>query len=181
MVESKEKSRLTLVGDEPVPAREPERGVLRARPGDRCEPWTAKDASLLVDLHAVAVSARINHTLAAALIVERSLLEIELRDTSLPRVTARLDVRAANARVEMELTTASADYLRALTCSSAVTSAAPDGVLRLPMRLSDRILRFDLSQLVRTDLLESAISWERAAVLSGQTMSEWAFSHVGVA
>jgi hypothetical protein len=181
MKASENTRRLALVSSESVPVREPERGVLRARPGDRCEPWALNDALLLAGLHTVAVSARIDSSLAATLVVERSLLEIELGNLAPPQTTTRLDARAADAQVEMELTTASADYLRALTCSSTVTSASLDGALKLPMRLSDRILRFGLSQVIQTDLLGSAISWERASVLSGQTMSEWAFSHVGAA
>lgn len=180
MKESKNTRRLALVSSESVPVREPERGVLRARPSDRCEPWTAQDESL-VDLHAAAVSARINSNLAAILVVERSLLESELRNIAPPQATILLDTQATDAQVEMELTAASADYLRTLACSATVISASPDGVLKLPMRLSDRILRFGLSQLIQPELLESAISWERAAVLSGQTMTEWAFSHVGTA
>ena len=36
------------------------------------------------------------------------------------------------------------------------------------MRLSDRILRFGLADLLRVELLESAIRWERASLLTGQ-------------
>jgi hypothetical protein len=172
--------RLTLVSSEPLPTRDPERGILGARPSDRCEPWTPTDASLVADIRAVAGSTSIDANLAAVLIVERSLLNLELQSLSLPRVTSRLDAQAKEALVEMELTAASADYLRALTCSATATGA-PAGALKLPMRLSDRILRFGLDQLVRPNLLKSAISWERASVLSGQTMSEWAFSRADAA
>ncbi len=86
-----------------------------------------------------------------------------------------MNQRAQNAQVSMELSPASADYLRALS-SRAAEPPEPLSTLRLPMRLSDRVLRFGLTDLLRVELLGSAIHWERASLLAGQTMSEWALS-----
>lgn len=86
-----------------------------------------------------------------------------------------MNQHAENAQVTMELSPASADYLRALS-SRVAGPSGPLNALRLPMRLSDRVLRFGLDDLLRVELLESAIRWERASLLAGQTMSEWALS-----
>lgn len=163
---------LTLVGDSPDIEPVRTSGVLRARPADRCEPWTPHRTSEVGPIAVAAAAAGLDTNLAAVLIVERRLIEVEFglarRDLDLPR----LDDAAAAAQVEMELSAASADYLRALRPRVGASSPAPAS-FRLPMRLGDRILRVGLERLLRPQVLESAVSWERASMLAGQTMSEW--------
>jgi len=148
--------------------------VFHARPADRCEPWPTKSTAL-TEIRKVAQTARIDPNLASVLVVERSLLDREIDALSTPCEAYQMNQRAQNAQVSMELSPASADYLRALS-SRAAGFPEPLSTLRLPMRLSDRILRFGLADLLRFELLESAIRWERASLLAGQTMSEWALS-----
>jgi hypothetical protein len=148
--------------------------VFHARPADRCEPWPA-EPTVLTEIRKVAQTARIDPNLASVLIVERSLLDRELGALSTSRETHQMNQHAENAQVSMELSSASADYLRALSSHTTVPPE-PLSTLRLPMRLSDRVLRFGLADLLRVELLGSAIRWERASLLTGQTMSEWALS-----
>ena len=126
-------------------------------------------------------SAGLDTNLAVVLIVERALIEAEYKLRTRNLSVERLDARAECAQVTMELTPATADYLRALNPRIANASPTP-ATFRLPMRLSDRILRLGgIRCLLKSEVLRSGTSWERAAVLSGQTMSEWALSIEGSA
>lgn len=75
-------------------------------------------------------------------------------------------------------TAASAAYLRALTAGGGHRAAAHDQgvVVPVPIRLLDRLGADAPAHLAAIDdaELEQALRWERAAVLAGRTMSEWA-------
>lgn len=146
--------------------------ALHARPADRCEPWRSEDPSLITRIACAARTAELDTNLAAVLVVERMLIEAEFELLAEELGVGRLDAQAERAQVTMELGPVTADYLRALNPRGTRASATP-ATFRLPMRLTDRILRVGLRHLLRPEVLRSAISWERAAVLSGQTMSEW--------
>lgn len=167
-------SHLELVSD--LPNANPSGGgaALRARPADRCEPWSSVDASVTADIARAARSAGVDANLAAVLVVERALIEAEFEVRNMEIRTARLDTRAEEAQVAMELAPPTADYLRALSAHGRNASKLST-TFKLPMRLTDRILNFGVDRLLRPEVLGSAVLWEKAAVLSGQTMSEWAF------
>jgi hypothetical protein len=83
---------------------------------------------------------------------------------------ALLDRAAARSRATQALSAASADYLRALSCR---TWRRNQPELDLPVRLLDRLAGREGEVLAHVELIESAIRWEIAAVLTGRTMSCW--------
>lgn len=147
-------------------------GVLHARPADRTETWTPEPPSGK-ELAQAAARVGVDPNLAAVLVVERALIEAEHGERCEVIDVPRLDSVAAVAQVNFELSGLSADYLRALG-RPAGTPTPPLVTIRLPMRLRERVLRFGIDPLLRTEVLSSALGWERAAVLAGLTMTEWA-------
>lgn len=145
-----------------------------ARPGDRCEPVHKLDLALQEKVRREAVEAGIDPPLALILCVEQALV---LRDLGTDdELIARFDAAAAISRVRAELSRATSAYLSALrpTSDNAARSRGASGAWRLPVRLGDRVAPADLAWLVETGSLNAAIAWERAAVLEGRTMGEWA-------
>lgn len=168
-------ARLTLLPDLPNSGPSADRGFLHARPADRCESWRLEDPGLTARIAQAAASAGLDTNLAVVLTVERALIEAEFNLDSMSAMLELLDDSAERTRVTMQLAPATAGYLRAL--KPRITNSSPTPTtFKLPMRLSDRILRLGFRSLVRPELLRSGASWERAAVLSGQTMSEWALT-----
>ncbi len=143
-----------------------------ARPADRCEPWPLDDRAA-APLARAAADLGIAFELAAVVTVERSLLRDELRALGLGDAPPALDTAARAATVTGELSEPLSAYLCALD-RSMQGRAHPRNVLVLPMRLTERMgsvapaLRLDVA------LFPSAIAWERAAVVAGLTMTEWA-------
>jgi hypothetical protein len=152
-------------------------GVLHARPADRTETWTPRAASGK-ELARAAARVGLDPNLAAVLVVERALIEAEHGERHEGIDLPRLDSLAAAAQVNFELSGASADYLRALG-RPAETPSPPLVAIRLPMRLGERVLRFGVDPLLRPEVLSSALGWERASVLAGLTMTEWALLELG--
>jgi len=101
-------------------------------------------------------------------------IEEDFAARGLCAMTARLDVLAASAEVVIGLSEAQSAYLRVLSRGSAQQTGALPRLLPVPMRLIERIGQEGLVRRVDPALLETALLWERAAVLSGRTMSEWA-------
>jgi len=167
---------LALIASDPQLTPAARSTVFHARPADRCEPWPTEPEAL-TEIRKAAQTARIDSNLATVLIVERSLLDREIDALSARCTAGQMNRHAGSAQVSIELSPASADYLRALS-SRVVGPSSLHSTLRLPMRLSDRVLRFGLVELLRVELLNSAIRWERASLLAGQTMSEWALSAI---
>lgn len=146
----------------------------RTRPSDRLEPWPSSPDAL----DALARAARerqIPFATAAAVIVERSLLDTELHRRGLSSLIPALDQRARAAQVTLALTEPQRAYLRAISTSrfGAAVDETP-ALVALPMRLSDRVAVATLDECLRPELLDSALIWEQAAAASGQSMSEWA-------
>lgn len=116
---------------------------------------------------------------AVGVVVERELLELELAAWS-HGAAAGLDERARGARVEVELDAAASSYLAMLgACNADASKAARpfDGEVSclLPGRLWTRLSSGGAPPVVMGGcLLDDAIAWERAAVLAGFTMTEWA-------
>jgi hypothetical protein len=169
--------------DAPASARKPRRR-LRAptvRPTERHEPWSISGV-VTADLAHAADEAGVAVAVAVAVVVERRLL-LDLLPT--PNQDAQwLDRQAARARPHRELTDSSAAYLRALANGSqpragATPAASGLGHVTMPARLSDRLLgAWPPKPDLRADELYPALSWERAAVLSGLTLTEWGLTEV---
>lgn len=143
-----------------------------ARPAERCEPWSLDRTRATAFLRAAREGA-IALELAAVVTVERCLLEEDLDALGRSHRTGALDAAAAGAAVSCELSEHASAYLATLNGNGARASQAPE-MLALPMRLRERIGSRAVTELLDPRLLASGISWERAAVLSGRTMSEWA-------
>jgi hypothetical protein len=145
-----------------------------ARPADRCEPWPVEDSSRLHALAAAAAACGVSTELAAILVVERALLASDLAAHGLNEVLPRLNAVARHASVAVELTEPLSAYLRALSGRTRTAAGSLPQALVLPMRLTERILARQGRPRLDEALLPLALAWERAAVLEGRTMSEWA-------
>ena len=143
-----------------------------ARPADRCEPWPI-DGGLTPPFARAAADLGIAFELAAVVTVERSLLGEELECLGLEDARGTLDCNARVAAVTGELSEPLSAYLGALD-RSLDARAHPRSRLVLPMRLTERIGPAGPASRLDVALLPSAIAWERAAVLAGRTMTEWA-------
>jgi len=143
-----------------------------ARPADRCEPWPL-DPRRATGFLQGARAAGLAVELAAVIAVERLLLEEDLHQLGLGKASTVLDALAGQARVRRELSEPASAYLASLECDRRASSRTP-AMLALPARLRERIGAREAAELLDARMLASAIAWERAAVLSGRTMSEWA-------
>lgn len=81
-----------------------------------------------------------------------------------------LDRAASGNRVTRALSTANADYLRALSCRTWRRDRAE---LDVPTRLLARVGDSLEGYLCRGELLESSIRWEIGALLSERSMASW--------
>jgi hypothetical protein len=151
------------------------RRPVACRPTDALEPWRVEVTSGLRRLATEAAGVGVALETAAAVVIESALVTREraLDDS----VLAELERRAQAARPRAELSAASAAYLRELgkAAGEAVALRERTVVIALPARLNDRIR----SPRAVPDLIDSAaltggLAWERAAVVSGWTLTEWA-------
>jgi hypothetical protein len=143
-----------------------------ARPADRCDPWPV-DPAAVEPLAGAARRRGIAFELAAVVTVERALIGQDLDVLGLADRTPFLDADAASAAVTRELSEPASAYLAALDRSGQV-HVCTGGIVALPTRLRERIASHSPAMLLEAELLEYAIAWERAALLAGRTMSEWA-------
>lgn len=149
------------------------RRALACRPTDALEPWRVEAVPGVQRLADAAAKRGVAFDTAAAVVVERSLV---VRELGLEPIVTDLDRRAAAARPRRSLCAASAAYLRELGNAAApqVQHGGAIVVLSLPARLNDRIATPSaLSGLLDPGGLGSALSWERAAVTAGSTLTEW--------
>lgn len=90
-----------------------------------------------------------------------------------------LNERAAAARPEIGLAGAAAVYLRQLSVGAKQQPmpAAETIVVPLPARIVDRLgCEAVLEVPAARGEVDSAVLWERAAVVAGRTMTEWALA-----
>ena len=150
-----------------------------SRPSDRLEPWII-GVQTAADFAAAAIELGVPFQLAAIVVVERTLAEADLEACGAAGVIRHLDATAQASAVALELSEPQSAYLRALSrpLSERLVGSSRESRLRrsvaLPMRLTERIGAADIDQLLKSDAIASALAWERAAVLEGRTMSEWA-------
>jgi hypothetical protein len=148
-----------------------------ARPADRCEPWPISNDDATPLLRAAGVFG-VAFELAAIVTVERSLLRDDLQALEVDGFESELDTAARAATVTCELSAPLSAYLQALDRGPKARKR-PRHVIALPMRLTERLgSQSCVGVHLDPALLPSAIAWERAAVLAGHTMSEWAMRAV---
>jgi hypothetical protein len=146
----------------------------RTRPADRVDPWPVRDNAALRPLVAAARARRLPIETSAVLVIERALLEDDdllMRPAGTPTA---LDAAAAAAHVTIALSEPQRAYLATLRGACTSHDSSLPRLIRIPMRLTDRIGDGGVERLLRADLVDSALAWEQAAVLAGRTMAEWA-------
>jgi hypothetical protein len=152
---------------------EPAELAATARPAEAREPWELQPCSALSLLVYKAEQLGLPLAVAVSLVCE---LRLVLADVGAKHAQA-LDYAARDATVRVPLSEADAAYLRLLTRGESRRLAAPREhiIVDLPSRLTSRLLDAGGPQaLIDVNLLEWARGWERAAVLQGRTMCEWA-------
>jgi hypothetical protein len=133
------------------------------RPGELYDVVALGDAASLVA--AKATRARVGLDLAATLLIELHLLQLDLVDAGFP-----LPAPPSAAAPTRRLTAAEGDYLRTLTFRrTQATTTAPRA--SVPVRLLPRITPTVLAAAASGDL-GHAIAWEVAALLGGRTIAE---------
>ena len=139
------------------------------RPG---ETYVRPDLELptLREIAIAAAEASVPVDVAATLIAEASLLLERLSHHRLSGALGLLDRAAGSSRVTRALSSGDADYLRALSCRSWRRQVAE---IDLPTRVHSRLGDEIEARLAHTELLESAIRWETAALLCGRTVGNW--------
>lgn len=142
------------------------------RPGDRLEGWPTTRAAVQ-RMHAAAERSSVATTTALAIVVERALIERDLEQRGLALRALELDAIAARTTVKTPISDGLSEYLRVLYEHRTEVSAPP-ALVPIPMRLTERISATVLDELLDPDLFPSALRWERAATVSGLTMTEWA-------
>jgi plasmid stability protein len=162
---------LRLLRSDPLPPVPRSADLLNAssprRPGELHESLTLSGEAAR-HLGVRAAQAGVSVDVAASLVLEAGLL-LERR----PHLS---DVAAGEDPPAIALPEASARYLRSLTVARTPLRRIPSKqrVVAVPVRLVPRLGACDVGGAIETVDLELAISWETAAILSGQTMSEWA-------
>lgn len=139
------------------------------RPGEKYD----RPAVSLITRRALAIAsadARVPLDVAATLLCEASLLLERLDARRVSHARELLDRAASGSRVTQALSTANADYLRALSCRSWRRDRGEiDVPAKVMSKVGDRLDSF----LCRGELLESSIRWEIGAVLAERSMCSW--------
>jgi hypothetical protein len=107
---------------------------------------------------------------AATLLCEAGLLLDRLTQRRVSRARELLDRAASASRVTRALSTANADYLRALSCRSWRRDRAE---IDIPARTLLRVGPHLEEYVSRAELLESAVRWEIGALLAERSMASW--------
>ncbi len=144
------------------------------RPGDLIEP-IAVDAATSRRLHGIAARGRIPVLMACTLVVELHLAVSDLQERGASACTPTLDATARNARPAEPLSASTAKYLRALSTGRSARPGLPSPI-GLPTRIVRRVSAQTLSAAIETADLPRARAWERAAVIDGRTLTEWALA-----
>jgi hypothetical protein len=127
---------------------------------------------------ATAATAGIGTRQAVELAVERGLVLLDGQGLGLDveRVRSTLNCAARSARVCRALGEKAAGHLWALSGEThAVSALSDDGLtVELPERLLTRLRPGILPDCLTSRAVAEMVAWERAAVLEGRSMSEWA-------
>lgn len=146
------------------------------RPTERHEPWSLEE----VDVRDLATESRrleIDLGVACSVVIERRDLIATVADDALVHW---LNDRAWIARPVIALSAPSSAYLRSLNGNMLARGRSRRQVeldrVAMPARLNDRLMNlWPPSPELKAIELEPALQWERASVMAGLTMTEWAF------
>lgn len=157
---------------------EPQAQLLR-RPGDHLELFSFSAGVGLAPVRSAAKRRGLCGETALALVIERALVIEEFRGIGLEDLVGGLDRRADAARPTIKLWSAHASYMRHLLgLARGARDERPLGSPRvaLPLRLIDRLNEGEpqLGEEAEVEL-GLAVDWEIAALVAGQTMSEWGY------
>lgn len=146
------------------------------RPTERHEAWSLEQVEI-GDLAEEAVRLEIDLGVACSVVVERRDLIATVADDALVHW---LNDRAWIARPVIALSAPSSAYLRSLHGNSLAVDRSRRQLkldrVAMPARLNDRLLTlWPPSPDLEGDELKPALQWERASVMAGMTMTEWAF------
>lgn len=162
---------------------------LTRRPGDHLELHSFARNEPLAAIRAAAQRRNLDPETGLALVIERSLISTKLRESASEdkgeKLVAELDDSSLDAQARVELWSAHGSYLHHLLGLRPSTPAGhPLGSPRvaLPVRLTDRLGEEALGLIDDPNAdVDAAVAWEVAALLAGETMSEWAYRTVAVA
>jgi hypothetical protein len=146
------------------------------RPGERREPLLVRFENAAQALFmGECQTARVAPARAYALLLERRLLLDDLAEVGLRGTEAALDGVALSVTPELALDGASSAYLRSFIRPAVQTSVVATLLVPVPVRLYARARELAPATTIESGAVEQAIRWERASVLEGRTMAEWAF------
>lgn len=152
---------------------------LTRRPGDHLELYSFARNEPLVAIRAAAQRRDLDPETGLALVIERSLIGTELYESGGEGLVAELDRESFGAQASVELWSAHGSYLHhllGLRPGTPVGHPLNSPRVALPVRLVDRLGEEDLELTGDPDAeLGTAVAWEIAALLAGETMSEWAY------
>jgi hypothetical protein len=152
--------------------------VLR-RPGDHIETLWLKDITALCGLREAAHRRQLHPDTAAAVVLERRLVIGSLTDISDLSLIDRLNHLSASQKPEVELWSAHSAYISHLLhgARSGLSSGHQHSAkVTVPIRLIDRLTDDIPCEIEPPNVeLRHAVTWEIAALLRGETLSEWAY------
>jgi hypothetical protein len=148
----------------------------RCRPGDRRQTVRLGSDPTVDEFVRAAADAGLGVDQAVAIVAEHHLVLTDADALDLPRTQTRsqLSTAARSAHTKLPLSPAAAAYLRELGTRS--ISRVPSGAVMVafPARLIERMPPCVVATTLDPAAITEALAWERAAVLAGRTMSEWA-------
>ncbi len=157
----------------------PVRRNAAGRPWDQLAPWWLPECPSSTRLFKAAAARGLIVDVAASVTIERSLAISELAQIA-PALIVELDSLALRARPRRVVGGGAATYLRQLTAGRSASGrcASRLGPVSLPGRVCVRLASVsddEVADLLAGDL-DAAVRWERASLLEGRTIAEWATS-----
>ncbi len=149
----------------------------RCRPGDRRQTVRLGNDPLLAAFKTAATDIGLGLEQAVAIAAEHHLVLADADALGLlPRQTrSLLCATARHAQAKLPLSPAAAAYLRELGTRSIPQALGRTPVtVAFPTRLIERMPPSGVASTLNPAAITEALAWERAAVLVGRTMSEWA-------
>lgn len=152
---------------------------LTRRPGDHVELHSFESGEALAPIRLAARRWGLDSETALALVIERGLAAAKIERIAGAAMVEALDRRSTASRARIGLWSGHSSYLQHLLGHHPVPASArplDSPRVTLPMRLLDRLSDEDLDLREDPDLrLAAALEWEIAALLAGETISEWAY------
>lgn len=149
------------------------------RPGEHRELHHFPDGTALAAIRGAARKHRLEAETAVTVTIERMHIAEELRACGAAHLVDVLDRRSRETRAETDLWSAHGAYLQHLLgLRPGGSTGQPLGSPRvaLPVRLIDRLGTKDVELVGEPEVeLRSALAWEIASVVAGETMTEWAY------